>query len=61
MSGQPKAGKTKKAATKAPVASKKAASTKLVAITKDPKKAEAFLKNAGIITRAGKLSPKYAA
>lgn len=32
---------------------------KLMAIAKDPKKAEAFLIKAGIIIEAGKLAPEY--
>ena len=34
---------------------------KVMEIAKDPKKAEAFLIDAGIITKAGKLAPEYAA
>ena len=34
---------------------------KVMAIAKDPKKAEAFLIEAGIITEAGKLAPEYVA
>ena len=34
---------------------------KIMAIAKDPKKAEAFLIEAGIITEAGKLAPEYVA
>lgn len=56
-----KTSKSKKAGPKTTVVSKAVASGKLVSITRDPKKAEAFLKQAGIITRAGKLAPKYAA